>query len=124
MGCAEQLPKRVCPICRATIQRMVSGSNSESLGEAGKGGGASTTKVGIAVGRRSIVQRVKMEEFESSSKIEAVVQHVQAMEPAAKCIVFSQYTPMLDLLEWRFKQEKVRSLCECLLEMQFCMSRL
>ena len=45
-----------------------------------------------------------MNEFASSSKVEALVKCVQAMGKTAKGIVFSQFSSMIDVCEWRLQR--------------------
>ena len=47
-------------------------------------------------------------QFSSSSKVEAVIKNILALGAADKAIVFSQYTSMIDILEWRVKQEGLK----------------
>ena len=70
------------------------------------------------VGRKSILQKLNMSEFASSTKIEAVVKAIkscQKKDSFAKAIIFSQYTTMIDLVEWRLKQEGIR-MCKLVLK--------
>lgn len=58
-------------------------------------------------GTTGILSRINLSEFKSSTKIEALVQELESVhqqDADAKCIVFSQYTAMLDLIEWRLKK--------------------
>jgi DNA repair protein RAD16 len=60
--------------------------------------------------RQGIMQRIKAAEFQSSTKIEALLQEIKAMESRdgrSKALVFSQFVNMLDLIEWRLKSEGV-----------------
>jgi DNA repair protein RAD16 len=102
--CATQLESRSCPVCRAPIQRVVR-DDRKSQGP---------TKRNPLFGRNSILQRINLAEFASSSKLDAVVEQVrQALaEPDRaglpnKVIVFSQFTNFLDLVQWRLEHLKV-----------------
>lgn len=58
---------------------------------------------------------VKTENFQSSTKVEALRLEIEAMlryDASAKCIVFSQFTSMLDIVHFRLQQ--VRCRCTCL----------
>lgn len=59
--------------------------------------------------RGSIMQRIKTSEFQSSTKIEALLQEIREMnkDPASKGLVFSQFVNFLELIEWRLKKEGV-----------------
>lgn len=64
----------------------------------------------IVVPRGGIMSRIDVSRFQSSSKIEALVQELHAMrlqDPGAKAIVFSQFVSMLDLIEHRLKLAEV-----------------
>ena len=59
----------------------------------------------------SIVNRISLANFQSSTKIEALREELENMmqrDPSGKAIVFSQFTSMLDLIAFRLQQ--VRSL--------------
>ena len=57
--------------------------------------------------KSSILSRIKTDNFQSSTKIEALREEVHRMlqaDPSAKAIVFSQFTSMLDLVSFRLEQ--------------------
>jgi SNF2 family DNA or RNA helicase len=58
--------------------------------------------------KNSILHRISaVQEFQSSTKIEALREELHSMlarDPAAKAIVFSQFTSMLDLIYFRLTQ--------------------
>ncbi|KAK9828076.1 hypothetical protein WJX81_000538 [Elliptochloris bilobata] len=73
----------------------------------------STTAPVRVVGSRknSIINRICLSEFHSSTKIEAVREELARMlarDPAAKALIFSQFTSMLDLVAFRLDQVGVR----------------
>jgi DNA repair protein RAD16 len=55
----------------------------------------------------SIMDRIKASNFKSSTKIEAVVSGILAMPAGSKCLIFSQFTRMLDLVDFRLKQSGI-----------------
>ncbi|OLP86707.1 DNA repair protein RAD16 [Symbiodinium microadriaticum] len=60
--------------------------------------------------RKGIMQKIKTAEFQSSTKIEALLQEIQKMQaadPSSKALVFSQFTRFLELIEWRLKREGI-----------------
>jgi DNA repair protein RAD16 len=73
----------------------------------GGGGGISTlmnttTKISV----NSILSRIDLSNFQSSTKIEALREEISKMiqhDPSAKCLVFSQFTSMLDLVGYRLE---------------------
>ena len=57
--------------------------------------------------KASILNRVKLADFQSSTKIEALREELHRMlqaDPSAKALVFSQFTSMLDLIYFRLQQ--------------------
>ena len=113
--------KNACPVCRATIRKVIvqtpSSSSSSSSSNNGSNSSRSTSTTttttrkrassskNILLGRKSIVQQLTMDNFESSSKVEAVLRHVKALAKTKgnKGIIFSQYNRMIDIVEWRLK---------------------
>jgi DNA repair protein RAD16 len=60
-------------------------------------------------GRRSLLHKVKLDNFASSSKLEALATQVGealSADPANKCIVFSQFSNFLDIVEWRLSRDR------------------
>jgi DNA repair protein RAD16 len=56
----------------------------------------------------SILRRINLAEFATSTKIEALVEELVAMRqasPGSKAIVFSQFVNMLDLIRWRLHSD-------------------
>ncbi|KAG9235690.1 SNF2 family N-terminal domain-containing protein [Amylocarpus encephaloides] len=59
------------------------------------------------VKKSSIINRIKMENWTSSSKIEALVHNIwqlRSKHRTTKSIIFSQFTTMLQLVEWRLRR--------------------
>ncbi|KAH8670378.1 SNF2 family N-terminal domain-containing protein [Tricladium varicosporioides] len=59
------------------------------------------------VKKSSIINRIKMENWTSSSKIEALVHdlwQLRSKNRSHKSIIFSQFTTMLQLVEWRLRR--------------------
>ncbi|TVY78410.1 DNA repair protein [Lachnellula suecica] len=59
------------------------------------------------VKKSSIINRIKMENWTSSSKIEALVHdlwQLRSKNRSTKSIIFSQFTTMLQLVEWRLRR--------------------
>ncbi len=57
--------------------------------------------------KTSILNRVALADFQSSTKIEALREELHRMlqrDPSAKALVFSQFTSMLDLIFFRLQQ--------------------
>merc|ERR1740121_2047541 len=61
-------------------------------------------------GKKGIMNKVKPSEFQSSTKIEAVLDETRKMmrnDATAKAIIFSQFGAMLELVEYRLKREGI-----------------
>ncbi|KAI0169647.1 P-loop containing nucleoside triphosphate hydrolase protein [Hypoxylon sp. FL1284] len=61
----------------------------------------------VLVKKSSIINRIKMENWTSSSKIELLVRELHALRKnnfSSKSIIFSQFTTMLQLIEWRLRR--------------------
>jgi DNA repair protein RAD16 len=59
------------------------------------------------VAKNSIINRIKMEDWTSSTKIETLVHdlyQLRSKKQTHKSIVFSQFTSMLQLVEWRLRR--------------------
>ncbi|CAM9966184.1 unnamed protein product, partial [Phaeothamnion confervicola] len=89
------------------------GGSGGGDGGKGVGAGAGATFGALPAGTRpssckksSVIHKINPAEFETSTKMEALMQELHTMQeadPAAKAIVFSQFVNMLDLLEYRIK---------------------
>lgn len=61
----------------------------------------------VLVKKSSIINRIKMENWTSSSKIELLVHELHRLrsdKATHKSIIFSQFTTMLQLIEWRLRR--------------------
>ena len=61
----------------------------------------------VLVKKSSIINRIKMEDWTSSSKIELLVHELHRLRSDSathKSIIFSQFTTMLQLIEWRLRR--------------------
>mmetsp|Transcript_19582 Transcript_19582/g.54783 ORF Transcript_19582/g.54783 Transcript_19582/m.54783 type:complete len:1214 (+) Transcript_19582:82-3723(+) len=79
----------------------------EAFSAASSGGSSRTAAAESGMGKRTILQKIKASEFQSSTKIEAVLEEIQKMmqgHVTNKCIVFSQFGAMLELVEFRLKR--------------------
>ncbi len=59
-----------------------------------------------SVSRKSIIHNIDLSKFQSSTKMEALMQELESMlayDPCSKAIVFSQFVSFLDLIEYRIK---------------------
>ena len=105
-----------CPSCRApfsidlnqaeaaivddsTLDVAPSGRQSSASNDTGP-----SLKELLHVNSGSILRRINLAEFATSTKIEALVQELVQMRktnPGSKALVFSQFVNMLDLIRWR-----------------------
>ncbi|CAB9496901.1 regulator of chromatin subfamily A member 3-like 1 [Seminavis robusta] len=123
-----------CPSCRAgfsidlnqadqDIQENAAATRSKEPSggtKKAKESSASTTELGPSlkdlrhVNTGSVLRRINLAEFATSTKIEALVQELVQMRkarPGSKALVFSQFVNMLDLIRWRLHTDP------CLAEM-------
>eukprot|EP00920_Eleutheroschizon_duboscqi_P003932 GHVT01009157.1.p1 GENE.GHVT01009157.1~~GHVT01009157.1.p1 ORF type:complete len:1249 (+),score=211.70 GHVT01009157.1:1649-5395(+) len=126
-ACAEKIQKGKsrAPKKRTEVQTPEDGSSSESeldraLEDQSRRGSAQGEKEWVPphveakdhsnFAKKGIMSRIKVSEFKSSTKLEALCQELQAIQnrdSESKSIIFSQYTAMLDLVEWRLKKAGV-----------------
>eukprot|EP01064_Diplonema_japonicum_P014608 TRINITY_DN2228_c2_g1_i2.p1 TRINITY_DN2228_c2_g1~~TRINITY_DN2228_c2_g1_i2.p1 ORF type:complete len:1350 (+),score=403.07 TRINITY_DN2228_c2_g1_i2:35-4084(+) len=57
--------------------------------------------------KESMMEKVDEAEFTSSTKLEDLVKYMKAVPKDDKCIIFSQYNGMLDLVKWRLQREGI-----------------
>ncbi|KAH9259092.1 hypothetical protein BASA81_002712 [Batrachochytrium salamandrivorans] len=97
--CATSLENKTCPVCRVKIDKVVKSSDT------------STSSTSRLFGRKSILQGLKLEQFQSSCKLDAIVEQVakvvNSQDDLEKIIVFSQFTTFLDLIQWRLQTLQV-----------------
>lgn len=112
---AENTP---CPSCRDPfsidlnqVSSVVVDDSTLSV-ESRKGNAASAEMPSLKelphVATGSILRRINLVEFATSSKIEALTQELVQMRqtsPGSKAIVFSQFVNMLDLIRWRLHSD-------------------
>eukprot|EP01034_Spumella_vulgaris_P021514 gene21514-27549_t len=96
----------LCPDCSSLLELSLVADASVGDTHARAVTGASTGRA-----KRSILNRVDLGAFQSSTKMEALMEELHRMERqdlGAKAIVFSQFVNMLDLLEHRIERGGVR----------------
>lgn len=84
--------------------------NSEESSPTEKFEKVSTTLKVYTAPKKGILSRIQVSNFKSSTKIEALLQELKKIEKedeSDKSIVFSQYTALLDLVEWRLKKADI-----------------
>jgi len=110
-----------CPSCRAPFSIDLNSATDtidlngfETIGN-GKKGSQIVSSVGMPslrdlphVATGSILRRINLTEFSTSSKIEVLTEELVQMRkesPGSKAIVFSQFVNMLDLIRWRIHSD-------------------
>mmetsp|Transcript_98335 Transcript_98335/g.194890 ORF Transcript_98335/g.194890 Transcript_98335/m.194890 type:complete len:1264 (-) Transcript_98335:250-4041(-) len=101
-------PKRASNLTRSLAKRAAEAlATPKKEPKPGQSAAASAPVAqGSKLGKKNIMQKVKPSNFQSSTKIEALVDEIQKMmekDPAAKGLVFSQFGAMLELVEFRLK---------------------
>jgi DNA repair protein RAD16 len=106
-----------CPCCRQLFSVDLSQENADVVDDStltvGEGTGSVTAgmpslKEMAHVSSGSILRRINLAEFATSTKIEALVQELVQMRqhrPGSKALVFSQFVNMLDLVRWRLHSD-------------------
>jgi DNA repair protein RAD16 len=93
-----------CPTCERPLTVDLQAPAGTGIGSpAAKG--AKGVEGGVR--KQSILNRMDLSTFQSSTKLEALYEEIDVMlvqDPSAKCIVFSQFTSMLDLVQFRLQQ--------------------
>lgn len=101
-------PVTLCPVCDEVLNINLDLSLVESNGY--QDTISSTTSVALRPSylskKKSIIDKIDLSRFQSSSKVEALMQELYEMEnkePGCKAIVFSQFVNMLDIVEYRIR---------------------
>jgi len=106
-----------CPACRAPFSVDLSQASvdvvDDSTLDISNGTGSATDNMPSLkemshVSSGSILRRINLAEFATSTKIEALVQELVQMRqrhPGSKALVFSQFVSMLDLVRWRLHSD-------------------
>mmetsp|Transcript_8330 Transcript_8330/g.23887 ORF Transcript_8330/g.23887 Transcript_8330/m.23887 type:complete len:988 (-) Transcript_8330:202-3165(-) len=94
-----------CPVCSKLLTVDLAVKKAEPAA-------VSAGRSKAAFGANSILNRIDLKSFQSSTKIEAVREELNDMlkrDPSAKCIIFSQFTSMLDLVYFRLNQVGIKT---------------
>lgn len=106
-----------CPSCRDPFSIDVNQTSSDVVDDSmltvtEESGSATAAMPSLKemphVSSGSILRRINLAEFATSTKIEAVVEELVEMRtqrPGSKALVFSQFVNMLDLLRWRLHSD-------------------
>ncbi|KAI8110856.1 hypothetical protein M9434_004430 [Picochlorum sp. BPE23] len=103
LGAAEEESSTTCPTCDAPLSIELHAHTVED-NTTGKPARKRSSQA-------SFLSRLDLKKFESSTKIEALREELNAMlasDPSAKAIVFSQFTSMLDLIWYRLEQTGIK----------------
>jgi len=101
-------PKRGSKLTRSLTKKAAEALATPKKGPRPRQSVAASTPsaLDLKLGKKNIMQKVKPSNFQSSTKIEALVDEIQTMmdkDPTAKGLVFSQFGAMLELVEFRLK---------------------
>jgi len=109
--CTRKMAQRTCAVCRSKIEKIIPMQVGMTTNQSGNpNNNSNTAGFQIALGRKSILQKIDLSTFHYSGKVTAVVEEVLSMcssDPTHKGIVFSQYSSMLDILEWALRKAGV-----------------
>eukprot|EP00924_Labyrinthula_sp_SR-Ha-C_P005429 maker-scaffold_1-snap-gene-31.40-mRNA-1 protein AED:0.00 eAED:0.00 QI:0/0/0/1/1/1/2/0/1178 len=124
-GCSKGW-KKGCPLCRQKISKMLDDQQSkdaslkqlpakmETIGELDR---KQPKERQLLLGRKSILQKISTANFTSSTKMDAVVEEIKKMNklkvekghPPHKAIIFSQYSDMIDMVQFRLRIEGIET---------------
>jgi DNA repair protein RAD16 len=119
-SCAPETGEKVtCPTCRVPLTVDLQPSDLTLARRAGGGGASAAATKRDELPSKSILSRIDLSKYTSSTKVEALLRGLREMRDedrtretterarAApnKAIVFSQYTNMIEIVEWRLKKE-------------------
>eukprot|EP00536_Pseudo-nitzschia_multiseries_P003648 jgi/Psemu1/186386/e_gw1.57.141.1 len=101
-----------CPCCRAPFSIDINQTSNQVVDNGtlaiSDTAGMPSLKEMKNVATGSILRRINLAEFSTSTKLEALVQELYAMRrerSGSKALVFSQFTSMLDLCRWRLDSD-------------------
>lgn len=105
-----------CPSCESPFSVDLNQASSDSIDDGTLDVASGTTaSAGVPslkelshVPSGSILRRINLAEFATSTKIEALIQELIDMRkqrPGSKALVFSQFVNMLDLIRWRLHSD-------------------
>jgi DNA repair protein RAD16 len=106
----ERADIAACPVCREPLTIDLESGDSEPSYMR-----SFATSSGVAGGhrkRKTILDKIDLSLFQSSTKLEALMEEVTKMEveeAGAKAIVFSQFVNMLDLIDYRLDRGGVKA---------------
>eukprot|EP00492_Amphilonche_elongata_P002318 TRINITY_DN257_c0_g1_i4.p1 TRINITY_DN257_c0_g1~~TRINITY_DN257_c0_g1_i4.p1 ORF type:complete len:417 (+),score=72.67 TRINITY_DN257_c0_g1_i4:752-2002(+) len=93
-----------CPVCFQPL--------SVDLRPQAKQTSSTLAKPTIKIKKQSILRKIDLDNFTSSTKLEALVSELQAIAKKthlAKSLVFSQYTKFIEIIEWRLSKIGIRT---------------
>ena len=105
-SCAPADGKKVtCPVCRTALTIDFSPESLENVKS------ANSRNFKDALPDKSILNKLDLTQYTSSTKVETLVNALRDMRNQEnghlnKAIVFSQYTAMIEIVEWRLKKAK------------------
>eukprot|EP00899_Mesostigma_viride_P021630 jgi/Mesvir1/29469/Mv23041-RA.3 len=100
-----------CPVCQVALSVDFTGAGMASGRGRGGAGAYASGGGGRSSAAKCILQRFDTSQFKTSTKIEALreeIMDMRARDCASKCIVFSQFTSMLALIQFRLEQTGIR----------------
>ena len=109
-ACAPARGEKVtCPACRAPLTIDLQPADLTGAARTVPSAGKRAPRAD-ELPSKSILSRVDLSRYTSSTKVESLVEGLRDMRAEKdghlnKAIVFSQYTNMLDIVEWRLKKE-------------------
>ncbi len=108
-----KIPSVGCPKCLKSLVVNLNPDAGHSSVTVQQSSHSTVAKAVLAGRKKSILHKIDLNNFQSSTKMEALMQELHRMQQAdlgSKAIVFSQFVNMLDLLKYRLERGGFRCL--------------
>ena len=109
-SCAPEKGKKVtCPVCRVALTIDLQPSDLSGANKPPRNAAAQYKKDELP--SKSILSRIDLSQYTSSVKVDALLKGLNDMRSGKdghlnKAIVFSQYTSMIEIVDWRLKKDR------------------
>ncbi|ACO62624.1 SNF2 super family [Micromonas commoda] len=109
-SCAPEKGKKVtCPVCRVALTIDLQPSDLSGANKPPRNAAAQHKKDELP--SKSILSRIDLSQYTSSVKVDALLKGLNDMRSGKnghlnKAIVFSQYTSMIEIVDWRLKKDR------------------
>lgn len=101
-----------CPVCFQPLSVDFKPPDTPMVAEPGEGEELTDAEMRAHAPpqlKKSILNKLDLDNFITSSKVEKLTEMLKELGKGDKAIVFSQYTNMIDLVEWRLKKARIKT---------------